>query len=104
MRRVIAFRTSILLVAALTLSVAAAPADANPFTWTGLGADNNWQTAGNWNNGTPDNNGTATLFFDGSTRLTPNTDVAYSVLSIQYNNTAGAFINGARRSRSLVAA
>jgi autotransporter-associated beta strand protein len=41
---------------------------AAPFTWTGLGADNNWQTGGNWDPGTPASDGTATLTFSGDKR------------------------------------
>jgi autotransporter-associated beta strand protein len=47
----------------LALSLKAAP-----FTWTGLGADNNWQTGLNWDAGTPTSDGAATLTFGGDKR------------------------------------
>jgi len=54
------------LMVCLALSLKAAT-----FTWSGLGADNNWQTGGNWAGVAPDSDGTATLTFVGKNRLTP---------------------------------
>lgn len=51
------------MIVCLTLSLKAAS-----FTWTGLGADNNWQTGLNWDTGTPASDGTATLIFSGDKR------------------------------------
>ena len=60
--------------------------------WDGGGTDNNWTTANNWNlNVTPANTGTVALTFAGTTRLTPRVDAAWSVASITFDNTAGAF-------------
>jgi autotransporter-associated beta strand protein len=62
--------------------------------WTGLGANNNWNTAGNW-----DQNAVPLfpigLTFGGSTRLT-NTNNLSSITasSITFSNTAGAFTIG----------
>ena len=68
---------------------------AAPFTWNGNGPDNAWSSAGNWSTQTaPPNDGTADLQFDGSLRLTPLTDTAYSVDSLTFNATAGAFVLG----------
>lgn len=51
------------LLVGMALSLKAAP-----FTWTGLGADSNWQTALNWDSGTPTSDGMATLIFSGDKR------------------------------------
>lgn len=51
------------MMVCLTLSLKAAP-----FTWTGQGADNNWQTGLNWDAGTPAIDGLATLTFGGDKR------------------------------------
>jgi len=61
-------------------------------TWDGGGADNNFNTANNWNpNAVPANNGTANLIFDGTTRLTPNVNVNFDVNSLAFASSAGAF-------------
>jgi hypothetical protein len=61
-------------------------------TWDGGGANNDWSTDFNWDlNVEPLNNGTADLIFAGNVRLTPSVDTAWSVGSITFNNTAGAF-------------
>ena len=51
------------MIVCMTLSLKAAP-----FTWTGLGADNNWQTGLNWDAGTPTSDSAATLTFGGDKR------------------------------------
>lgn len=61
-------------------------------TWDGGGANNLWSTANNWNpNGVPANNGTASLTFAGSTRLAPDMDANWSINSLTFSNSAGAF-------------
>jgi autotransporter-associated beta strand protein len=63
--------------------------------WTGLGADNNWSTAGNW-----DQNAVPVfpigLTFAGSTQLTNNNDLSsITASSITFDSVAGAFdLNG----------
>jgi len=62
--------------------------------WTGAGADNNWSTAGNW-----DNNAVPVfpigLTFAGSTRLANNNDLAsITANSILFDSSAGAFVIG----------
>jgi autotransporter-associated beta strand protein len=48
-------------------------AAAATFTWDGGGADNNWQTAANWNpDGAPASDGSASLAFSGTTRTAAN--------------------------------
>src|SRR2546421_223724 len=66
-------------------------------TWKGAGANDNWSTMATWIGSTPPaNNGTANVTFAGTTRLTPNVDVAYNINSLISNNTAGSFnIGGA---------
>lgn len=82
--------TAATLLAGLT-AVAAQAGD----TWDGGGVDNDWSTANNWNpNGIPLNNGTANLIFGGTTRLSPNLDINWSISSITFNNTAGGFSIG----------
>src|SRR4051812_15100744 len=74
------------------LILVAAAQGASAQTWNGGGANDNWQTGANWIGlVAPVNNGTAKLIFGGVTRLTPNVDVVYSINSITFNNTAGAF-------------
>src|SRR2546430_16858705 len=64
-------------------------------TWNGAGANDNWSTIANWIGSTPPaNNGTANVTFAGTTRLTPNVDVAYNINSLIFNNTAGSFTIG----------
>jgi len=62
--------------------------------WDGGGADNNWSTAGNW-----DNNAVPIfphdLYFGGSTRLNNNNDLSgITVASLTFSNDAGAFMIG----------
>jgi autotransporter-associated beta strand protein len=62
--------------------------------WTGLGANNNWSTAGNW-----DNNSVPVfphaVTFAGSTRLNNNNDLSgITVSTMTFSNTAGAFTIG----------
>ena len=61
-------------------------------TWDGGGADNNFNTALNWNaNVVPVNNGTANLIFAGTVDPTPVVNVNFDVNGITFNNTAGIF-------------
>ncbi len=62
-------------------------------TWTGAGATNNWSAAANWSGGAPANNGTANVTFSGSTRLTPNADVPWSINSLLFG-AGGNFVLG----------
>lgn len=68
-------------------------------TWSGLGANDNWNTAGNWVGGVAPVNanpavGTADLVFDGTSRLTPNLEANWNIDTLTYNPTAGAFVIG----------
>jgi hypothetical protein len=70
--------------------------------WDGGGANNDWGTSNNWNpNGAPANNGTAPITFAGTTRLTPNLNTSWSVLSLTFDNTGGAFTLGSGNGSNL---
>jgi autotransporter-associated beta strand protein len=62
--------------------------------WDGGGADNNWSSVLNWNNDQSPANPGDVLQFAGSTRLTPNVNIAWTVNGLQFNNGAGAFTLG----------
>src|SRR4051812_17607079 len=65
-------------------------------TWNGAGANDSFTNGANWVGGAaPVNTGLANAIFAGTTRLTPQVDVAYSLNSLAFNNTAAGFtING----------
>ena len=59
------------------------------------GGDLDWTFATNWNgNVVPVNNGTANIIFGGVIDINPgpNLDANWSVNSVTFNNTAGAFV------------
>lgn len=61
-------------------------------TWDGGGANNNWTNGLNWGGDVaPVNNGTAAIIMAGIVDPTPVVDVAQSINSLTFNNTAGAF-------------
>src|ERR1022692_1275261 len=60
------------------LLFAAAISQAQTDTWTGLGSDANWMTAGNWSPGVP--NPGDNLIFAGSTQTTANNNFAMDTL------------------------
>ena len=52
-----------------------------------------WSRDNNWaGDNAPPSDGTADLFFDGTDRLDPEADANWSIRSLTFNNTAGAFI------------
>ncbi|MCX6867595.1 MAG: autotransporter-associated beta strand repeat-containing protein, partial [Verrucomicrobia bacterium] len=58
-------------------------------TWDGGGGDDNWATAANWDAAIATGD---SLFFDGTTRLTPNNNTpANNDYNITFNSGAGAF-------------
>src|SRR5262249_802877 len=65
------------------------------FTWNGGGVTNNWSIPQNWVGSVPPPpvGGSATVVFDGFSRLTPFTDVSYDIQNIVYSGGAGAFVN-----------
>ncbi|MBA4138342.1 MAG: hypothetical protein C0518_13605 [Opitutus sp.] len=74
--------------------VAAVPAFAATYVWDGgHPAQDKWSTQQNWNpNTTPLNNGTGDFVFTGSIKLTSEADGAWSVNSLLFDSTAGAFV------------
>jgi len=63
------------------------------FTWNGGGIDANWSTGANWVGGiAPANNGTASVVLAGTNQLSPYVDAAWSISSLTFTNTAGAFV------------
>jgi autotransporter-associated beta strand protein len=62
--------------------------------WTGLGANNNWSTGGNWDNNVSPLFPHA-LTFAGNNRLNNNNDLSsISISTLTFSNTAGAFTLG----------
>jgi autotransporter-associated beta strand protein/uncharacterized repeat protein (TIGR03803 family) len=59
-------------------------------TWTGLGTNNNWTTGSNWNASVVPGD---SLFFDGSTRLTPSNDFTAGTTfsNLTFSSGAGPF-------------
>ena len=75
-------------------------------TWDGGGSDNDWTTGANWNalgfiQAPPPNNGTADVVMAGTTRLTPNMDAAWSIDSLRFSSSAGAFTLSSSTNNSL---
>ncbi len=71
-------------------------------TWDGGGANDNLNNAANWNpDGIPIP--TADVIFGGAVRLTPNVSAIFSVNSLTFNNTAGAFVFGGASTLNLKA-
>jgi len=84
----------VLLVAMLAAVGAGRPAEAQ-FTWSGGGTTDNFTDAANWAGGTaPTTNGT--FIFAGTTRLTPNNNIALTGAdnTLTFDATAGAFAVG----------
>src|SRR5437879_3874585 len=59
-------------------------------TWNGLGTNNNWTTSSNWNAAVAAGD---SLFFGGTTRLTPSNDftAGTAFTNITFNSGGGAF-------------
>lgn len=84
-----------LIFRALAIFFLLESSQAATFTWNGAGGDNNWSTAGNWAGGVaPANDGTAAIILAGSSKLTPNLDTNWDVVSLNFSNNAGAFVLG----------
>lgn len=78
------------LALAAGLIVAFTSTHAANFTWDGGGGDDLWSTGANWGGTAPGATG-QTLFFAGSTRLTPNNTTVTSLNGITFNAGAGSF-------------
>ena len=64
-------------------------------TWAGLGADDSWGTNPNWQGGYAPGYVGDSLTFAGTMRLTPAMNASYTISSLTFDGTAGAFtLNG----------
>ncbi len=87
-------------ILATTIAALVVSATVHAQTWDGGGANDNLVTAANWNpDGVPIS--TADVIFGGNVRLTPNVSGAFTVNSLTFNNTAGAFVFGGGATLSL---
>jgi len=59
--------------------------------WLGSGGNDFWTTAANWT-APPANDGTASLTFGATTRLSSDVDTPFAVLGITFANTAGPYV------------
>src|SRR5262249_39687110 len=80
-----------MLIGSLALMICANAPVAQAQTWTGGGANNNWNTSLNWNTGVPSNDGFANVTFAGGTRLTPSVNQPWDINRISFALGAGAF-------------
>jgi hypothetical protein len=81
-------------VAVAVLLIGCPVLQAGTWTWTGLGADDNWSTANNWiPAGPPHSDDSTTLVFDGDNRLTPAQNLLDSFLfgNLVFATHAGSF-------------
>lgn len=78
-------------------AVLSCPVYADPFTWNGGGANDDWSSGANWDGGVPPTSAPDTIVeFSGNNRLTPNADVPWSLGGLTFGAGAGAFtITGA---------
>src|ERR1700690_105514 len=94
--------SGLILIAGLAALVAATPAFAATWTWNGSQGNDHWTNTPNWTPaGGVANNGTADIIFGGTTRLTPDMNANWSVNSVAFNNTAGAFTLGSSTNSTL---
>src|SRR6187399_130367 len=88
----VSLMNSPLLRMILLMWISASTARAAIVTWDGGGVGDNWSLDNNWNpNAQPPSDGTADLVFAGTTRLTPNANLLWSIRSIAFASGAGAF-------------
>src|SRR5689334_15252283 len=89
--------------AIVTCLLAAVPASAQvAYTWTGLGSDAHWNTAGNWSSSSPITNpppasdlNNTFLVLTGTTQTTNTLNYDLSANSLSFDSAAGPFvING----------
>jgi len=91
-RRSLAYALAVILAA-----VSGAAHAQTTYTWTGGGADSNWNTSGNWLGGVPANSGNTVLVFSGSTRTSTNnniTDWNLSIGRLEFASGASSFTLG----------
>ncbi len=94
------FTTALLLGTAFAAALLTPPAQAADATWMGAGADDLWNTAGNWNPSVP---GATTLpttsaniatFNSNAAQLTVGIDAGRNIKSLSFDTGAGSFIIG----------
>ncbi len=84
--------SGLIVAAGIVALLAAAPAFAATWTWTGNAGNNSWNNSGNWSPVVqPANNGTADIIFGATPRLTPDLTLPWNVNSLTFNNTAGGY-------------
>lgn len=92
-----AIRHGILLLV-LTATVIGLPATgrAAGYDWRGGGSSNDWTNGANWQQGTPDNDGTASVRFTDSNAPFPNLNVNYSISGVRFffNNHPTSYVIG----------
>lgn len=84
--------SGLILAAGIAALLAATPAFAASWTWTGAAGNNSWNNSGNWNPvSPPTNDGNADIIFGATPRLTPDLTLPWNVNSVTFNNTAGVY-------------
>src|SRR3954465_8972980 len=82
------FLGSLIVLGCLKMGWSAPP----PGLWDGGGINNSWSTAANWaDNLAPTHDGTAAITMAGTVQLLPFADSPWSIASLTFDNTAGAF-------------
>jgi autotransporter-associated beta strand protein len=87
-------KTPRILAAGMAALLAATPALAATWTWTGNAGNRSWNNSGNWSPIVqPANNGTADIIFGGSppAGLAPDLTLPWNVHSVTFNNAAGSY-------------
>jgi autotransporter-associated beta strand protein len=97
--RVNSFAT-IVILALFVSSLVSVPSHAATATWTGGGTNSSFSAALNWGGTAPVAATTTDYTFSGSVNTSPNIDaaVSYSISSINFDSTAGAFTIGSNGS------
>ncbi len=83
-----------IVAAAITFAPKVHNARGSTFTWSGLGADNNWLTPANWTSTMAPSGTGANLYFTGSTQLTNanNNPGGTQYASLNFQSGAGPFV------------
>ena len=85
--------TSLIATLGALLAFGAPNLYAVDYTWTGNGANNNWNTGANWLGGVAPSGVYYTLHFDGTTKLAPTNSLGNQyVTSLIFEPTAGSFV------------
>ena len=88
-------KTRLILKTTIAAFILASAATLRAQTWDAGGVAGGsllWSTGTNWSaDVAPVNNGTANVIFGGTLDLAPDMDANWSIASLTFNNTAGAF-------------